>query len=187
MEVVQRCSLNILQIKISQPKETSPKFRYEKMTSFFAGSQPTVMDPMERMNVYIGNTNMGEGVFAKKDLFPFQLICYYSGLFISHEDAKTMFSNMSLNELKTNSRYLVNYNSTHLLDVPSGNLAQFRSSLGHKVNHSFRPNSRFVHARSPRFGNVTAIESLTFIKRGSEVLISYGYQNISNPFLDWYK
>merc|ERR1712168_557865 len=53
---------------------------------------------------------------------------------------------------------------------------KFRGTLGHKLNHNFKPNSRYTAVDSPRFGLIGAVEApFRDLKEGEELLTNYGY------------
>ena len=48
-------------------------YKFERATETFVTSQPTLMDPLDHRNVYIGRSrieNSGEGMFARRDILP---------------------------------------------------------------------------------------------------------------------
>ena len=60
-------------------------------------------------------------------------------------------------------------------------ITKYRATLGHKVNHSFvNVNARFQSVIHPRFGPIVAVISLKSIRKGEEILASYGYTTESN-------
>ena len=66
------------------------------------------------------------------------------------------------------------------------NLHQYRASLAHKVNHSFKKqNCIFNTAFNPRFGVVRGIEAARDIRRGEQIFVDYGYpiEDLNPP---WY-
>ena len=68
------------------------------------------------------------------------------------------------------SRFLVNVLKEHC------SLTKFRSTLGHKANHSFlKNNAIYVSVIHPRHGPIKAILSTKKIKKGHEILCSYDY------------
>ena len=72
------------------------------------------------------------------------------------------------------------------IPVPYWNISQFRQSLGHKLNHSFRyNNTMFGYAYHPRFGNIRAIVATTKIQKGKEILVNYGYE-LGSQVPTWY-
>ena len=76
-------------------------------------------------------------------------------------------------------RNLMSHQSSHfLINVlkEHWSLSKFRSTLGHKVNHSFRKaNAIFVSVIHPRHGPIKAILSIKRIKKGQEILCNYDY------------
>jgi len=68
--------------------------------------------------------------------------------------------------------------SAFLLNVLKNHwdISKFRSSLGHKINHSFKyPNTISISVIHPRYGPIKAFLSIKKIKKGEEILTSYGY------------
>ena len=65
-------------------------------------------------------------------------------------------------------------------------LYQYRQTLGHKLNHSFKYNNvKFGHAYHPRFGKCRAIIALKNIPRNQELLVDYGYEK-GSLVPEWY-
>ena len=66
------------------------------------------------------------------------------------------------------------------------NITNYRATLGHKANHTFTAkNSRFQSVIHPRFGPIVAVISLKKIKKGEEILVSYGY-SAESSVPSWY-
>ena len=71
---------------------------------------------------------------------------------------KTLFlqilywSNMTIDERENVHKNLLSFNKEYDLNVPPpmDNILIYRATLGHKSNHSFRPNTRFGFALNPR-------------------------------------
>ena len=83
---------------------------------------------------------------------------------------------------------LLSFNDTHTFNIPKyfWDIWNFRSTLGHKVNHSFKFfKSRFGYAFHPRFGNVRSIIAISNITKGEEILIDYEYVH-GKPVPKWY-
>jgi len=75
----------------------------------------------------------------------------------------------------------------HHLDCPESDVIKYRATLGHKVNHSFRPNADFCCAKHPRFGRIRCLQAVETIGKGQEILANYGY-NPDSPFTPgWFK
>ena len=52
---------------------TNTTYKFERATETFVTSQPTLMDPLDHRNVYIGRSGIedsGEGMFARRDILP---------------------------------------------------------------------------------------------------------------------
>ena len=80
--IAERCNDGIKEIKVSAPKSDSPIFEYRRTTRLDIGDQPTTMDPLEKMSVYIKESQWGDdGLFAKTDIEPNEIVAYYSGIF----------------------------------------------------------------------------------------------------------
>ena len=55
-------------------------------------------------------------------------------------------------------------------------IKNFRSTLGHKANHSFKKrNAIYISVIHPRYGPIKALVSNKKIKKGEEIFLSYGY------------
>ena len=87
-------------------------------------------------------------------------------------------------ELLFHSRYCATRNlmshqsSSFLLNVlkEHWSLSKFRSTLGHKANHSFiKANAIYVSVIHPRHGPIKAVLSIKRIKKGQEILCNYDY------------
>ena len=80
--IAERCNDGMKEIKISMPIYDAPTLKYRRTTRLDIGDQPTVMDPLEKRFIYINETERGDdGLFAKKDIGPDQVVAYYSGIF----------------------------------------------------------------------------------------------------------
>ena len=83
----------------------------------------------------------------------------------------------------------MSHRSSHiLLNVPKEywSLRNFRSTLGHKVNHSFtKSNVIFISVIHPRHGPIKAAVSTKKIHRGQEILYHYNY-DMDSYIPTWY-
>ena len=86
---------------------------------------------------------------------------------------------MLLNIRYSKGRNVFQHRSPELkMDVPMEywSIANYRATLGHKTNHSFlKSNGLFVSVIHPRHGPINAIVSTRKIRKGEEILCSYGY------------
>ena len=71
------------------------------------------------------------------------------------------------------------------------NISNYRATLGHKVNHSFtKNNAKFRSVNHPRHGPIVSVVSKRKIKKGEEILCSYGYDEdalVSSWYANVYK
>ena len=60
---------------------------------------------------------------------------------------------------------------------PYWNISNFRATLGHKVNHSFKfSKTAYWSAHHPRFGNIAYVYAIEDITKGEEIFANYGYK-----------
>ena len=53
---------------------------------------------------------------------------------------------------------------------------RYNATLGHKVNHSFEPNSEFIlFSAHPVLGTVMALAAMEDMIAGQELTVNYGY------------
>eukprot|EP00388_Colpodella_angusta_P047259 GDKK01072180.1.p1 GENE.GDKK01072180.1~~GDKK01072180.1.p1 ORF type:complete len:514 (+),score=102.40 GDKK01072180.1:2-1543(+) len=73
----------------------------------------------------------GDGLFAIRDMKKDDLICYYGGVFLTHDvvDNRDWEDNSNTHSL----------NKRWVLDVPTSIIKSWKITLGHKVNHAFLP------------------------------------------------
>ena len=75
-----------------------------------------------------------------------------------------------------------------LVDVPEEyrNVKEYRTTLGHKANHSFKNNAEFAFVDHPVLGGIACLVATTEIEAGQEVFAHYRYGNIKQVKLEWY-
>ena len=73
-----------------------PSYHYEVQTTTFATKYKLTMDPMERANMYVGNSKLvpeGErtdAIFAKVDIPAFTVVAFYAGtLVVDHNVSRS--------------------------------------------------------------------------------------------------
>lgn len=59
--------------------------------------------------------------------------------------------------------------------VGRSDVSIMRCTLGHKANHSDRPNAEFDWTEHPRFGSIRTIVTIRAIEAGEEITVDYGY------------
>merc|ERR1711981_940836 len=107
------------------------------------------MDPYERLNLYIGESNIegmrfADGIFAKRVIPHFRLVAIYAGNLLNQASYDALFSpnNVTDEEYENIQKNLISLNDDITIDIPPrySNILDYRSSLGHKVNHNFDEN-----------------------------------------------
>jgi hypothetical protein len=117
-------------------------FKYEDTTESIITSNPTLMDPLDRSNVYVGLSTVGpdsgEGLFARRDIMPGEVAVMYAGVKVYDEDAMFL-ANMSICEREDAHKNLLNFNDDYTLDVPPeySDIVSYRATLGHKVRVTY--------------------------------------------------
>lgn len=204
--IAYRCNRGLMELKFSRKhpllyrqnrelyKSQAPSYKYEAYDETFLTSQPTIMDPLDRANIYlaasqVGGVEAGDGLFAKRDLTMGSIIVLYAG-FMVKDSQKIYTKNMTLDERELRHKNLLTFNKSHDLDLPAphyDNIVNYRASLGHKVNHSFQPNSRFGYVKNPRFGETRCLAATKNIYKGQEILVNYSYSLTGAHIPRWYR
>ena len=179
----ERCNKGIKEIKVAKPKKGRTTFKYQRPTRLRIGDQPRVMDPYTKKTIYIGDGKKDDGVFAKRDIANGEIVMYYSGLFWneSHQALYTMdtYKNQTWGEYWDVFRNLMSFDGPLKIHIPEPywNISNFRATLGHKVNHSFRyMKTYYGKVFHPRFGEIRSVIAQADIKRGEEIFVNYGYR-----------
>ncbi len=97
---------------------------------------PTLMDPIDHRNVFVGESGLpgtGQGLFARRDIAPHELVVVYAGTLVLSTDDRA--ANMSVDEREVYYKNLMSYDDNYSLNVPPEmfNVADYRATLGHKV------------------------------------------------------
>lgn len=156
------------------------------------------MDPFERRAVYAAPSlipGANEGVFAKRDFLPGQLVSYFVGLLTI--EANFLFDNLTASEYDEARAYYFNLGSHSpnvwglskdiVLDIPVDlrTVEAFRTTLAHKTNHKFEGNTEFDVIFHPVYGPAACILAKLHIRRGEELYVSYNYRIAWAPA--WYQ
>ena len=125
-----------------------------------------------------GENSAGEGLFAKCKIAAGELVCYYNGVRVPH-------SKVDKRPWRLNDN-CISLDAECAIDVPSAfaSTRVYTATVGHKANHSFEPNAKYVEVFHPRFGHIKGIRALKPILARHEVLVHYGY---TNQMPKWYK
>ena len=151
-----------------------------------------------------------EGLFCRHDVTKETLLSFYHGLNVPYDCDYTqelyafdevkfylLLSRRTLNNtfkekkiLNNVYKIMIESNDTYYIDLPlevGRDTSLYRASLGHKVNHSFRPNCRYRRMQHPRWGEIVAIFSSRDIRAGEELLCNYGYEVDKYLVPAWYR
>ena len=80
--IAERCNNGIKEVQIAPTKQDAPVFKYQPPSSFRVCHGEKLMDPYERKTVYINDSAyVGDGVFAKRNISPGEIVAYYVGTF----------------------------------------------------------------------------------------------------------
>ena len=179
----ERCNKGIKEIRVTNTNEKEPSLKYSRPNRLRIGDQPRVMDPYTKRNFYIGKGKKDNGVFAKRDIQRGELVMYYSGLFwndsVQALYPKDRYHNQTWEEYWDVFRNLMSFDGPMKIHIPEPywDISNYRATLGHKVNHSFKyQKTAYGKAFHPRFGNIRSVYATADIKRGEEILINYGYR-----------
>ena len=181
--IAERCHNGLKEIQIRQPRSDVPIFKYSRPDRLRLGDQPKVMDPFTKKNIYIGDGTKDDGVFARRDIKKGELVMYYSGLLWNETEqalyTRNTYHNQTWEEWWDVMRNLMSFDGSVKIHIPEPywNISNFRSTLGHKVNHSFK-NAKTIYGNAfhPRFGNIRSIYAEKDITRGEEIFVNYGYR-----------
>ena len=196
-----RCEEGILTLEFSKSKHNRERLEYEESTATFITSNPKLMDPYERSSIYIKETTISgmrfsDGLFAKRVLPHFALVAVYAGTRLNKQEHDKIFSPKNITDemYEDMQKNLITLDDDITIDIPPkySNIVDYRSSLGHKVNHNFvdkEVNAEFGLMNHPRFGLVRCIRSTRAIGAGEEIFVNYGYgtdeKDEGHP--TWYK
>ena len=158
-------STQIMSPVFAQTLPHQPVMRYSKATSESIGQQPLVSDPYEDGTVRVRPSAVeggGDGLFAQKDLAKGAMVAFYNGVRLPYR--------VGVKEEWATSGYKIyinaDYESGERMDIPEEcqSLDHYCATLGHKLNHSFRPNCEEWFIDHPRFGrNIYSRHLLCFL------------------------
>ncbi len=124
----------------------------------------------------------GEGLFALRELPEGRVVSFYNGVRVRPGEAYS----------PDNLDYQIyvdwsNTDNSPFMDVPRActDVSRYCATLGHKANHSFRPNCCYVVVDHPRFGRIPALKTLQAVERDEELFAHYKYDMALAPV--WYQ
>lgn len=149
-------------------------YKHDPSSHDSISSDPLLPDHYEQARVTVKQSNIcgaGEGLFAKTDLNEDEIVSFYNGIRLGHEEVDGREWSLNGNT--------ISLNENCVLDVPSqwSTLNKYKASLGHKANHSFNPNCMYDLFCHPRFGEIKCIRTLRMIDHGEELTCCYDYNH----------
>ena len=110
--------------------------------------QPLLRDAYEQDRVYVEKSlieNAGEGLFAKVDLEEDEVVSFYNGVRLSHDEVDSRDWSANGNTLSLD--------EDTVIDVPAEYASTdiYCATLGHKANHSKDPNCKYDAYYHPRY------------------------------------
>ena len=124
--------------------------------------------------------NSGDGLFAKCDIEKGTIVAFYNGVRLPYRVGGPK------DEWET-SGYKIYINADYIsgerMDIPEEYIdsANYKATLGHKLNHSFRANCEEWFFFHPRFDLIPAHRAKRDIAKGEELFLDYGYDPYNCP------
>ena len=190
--VAEKCKNGIKQLKFAKPRKDAPTLKFQRPNFLRPGDQPNVSDPFERSVIYVAPSGISkDGIFARKQIRQGDLIAYYAGTIFNTNSQPIFFRNQTKAEKYAIHRNLIGLENELQINIPEPywNITSFRSTLGHKVNHSFiNIKAQFNWVSHPRFGHIRSVTATEDVYPGEEILIHYGYPiEAGRKVPKWYK
>ena len=198
--VAERCNNGVKELKFEHSAyEKGTIWEKEETNVTYIGKNRQVMDPYERKSVYVkesSNPSAKEGLFAKRKFVQGDIVSYYGGLKLFVKDKN--FDNMTSGEITEACACHLSlgiyapaswgFPRKLLLDVPEKyrSLVEYRTTLGHKANHSFKNNAEYTAVDHPVLGGIACLVATTEIDVDEEVFAHYRYGNIDRVPVQWY-
>ena len=147
---------------------------YDKSTRHCISKWPLICDAYEQERVYVKKCSINdkeEGLFAKKRLPANEVVSFYNGIRLTHTEVDER--DWMINQ------YTITVDEEVVLDVPFGytKVSQYCATLGHKANHSEKPNCEYVPYNHPRFGDIMSIKTLIVVQKDEELVCNYSYHH----------
>jgi len=140
---------------------------------------PLQREPFEQQQVEVCQSKMenaGEGVFALRSLPSGSLACFYHGIYIKVEEESP--SECPDYQIFTDWQRAPSSPSLDILPK-HWSIDNYRASLGHKVNHSFEANCRYIQFWHPVFAHTClAVVTMRNVLRGEELTTNYRQDHI---------
>jgi len=162
---------------------SGPTVAYSPPSHYSLGAPPTLKDPMESVTVEVKQSRIpgaASGLFLTRSVIKGEVVAFYSGFIIHCESSlrpldRRVFSDDARRE-RNMYKMALDLPST-CIDIPpdmGNNVSMYNATLGHKVNHSFEPNSEFIiFSAHPILGTVMAIAAMEDMLPGQELTANY--------------
>ena len=165
------------------PQEGEPLYEYDPSTEDSISSQPLLPDPYESERVRVGPSTVedgGEGLFARRKMVKGEVVAFYNGILVSHEEVDARDWALNANTISLDDDWVI--------DVPpdASNLESYRASLAHKANCQITQdlnNSKYDLFTHPRFGVIKCIRLVRDVEEGEEIFVDYDY---TTECPEWY-
>ena len=193
--VAERCNTGVKELKIEPAKYNNDVvWEKEETNAKYIGKNRKVMDPHERKSVFVKNSTNPtayEGLFARRNFSPGELVSYYGGQRLFKTDV--IFENMTKEERQEASAChlalglrVPGLPEDLLVDVSGEyrSVVEYRTTLGHKSNHSFNNNVEFWVVDHPVLGVIGCLVAQTEITAGEEIFAHYRYPEVNS--VSWY-
>ena len=165
------------------PQEGEPLYEYDPSTEDSISSHPLLSDPYESERVRVGPSTVedgGEGLFARRKMMKGEVVAFYNGILVSHEEVDAREWALNANTISLDDDWVI--------DVPpdASDLESYRASLGHKANCQITQdlnNSKYDLFTHPRFGVIKCIRLVRDVEEGEEIFVDYDY---TTECPEWY-
>jgi len=179
-----------------------PILTYSPPSHYSYGVHPLQRDPYETRTVEVKQSEepgAEDGLFTRRDVLSGEVLAFYSGLVIYCESSLRALDRRELSDEEEHVRNMYNIaldigeeDDNLCIDIPpemGNDVNRYNATLGHKVNHSFKPNSEFVlFTAHPVLGTIMALTALEDMPAMVEVSVNYGYNFTSEPDQpEWFK
>ena len=189
--VAEKCKNGIKQLKFAKPRKDAPTLKFQRPNFLRPGDQPNVADPFERTVIHVAKGIWKDGIFARKQIRQGDLIAYYAGTIFNANSQPIFFRNQTSAEKYAIHRNLIGLESELQINIPEPywNITSFRSTLGHKVNHSFTNiKAQFNWVSHPRFGHIRSVTATEDVYPGEEIFVHYHYPiEADSKVPKWYR
>lgn len=171
---------------IAIPTFTKPSgqvYEFEEPSRMRIAKNPTLPDPWEQSIAYVSPSLLpqgGDGLFARVFRPKGAVLSFYNGIRLNT-------SSLLLEQRFGHSDYRIRLHAEADLDIPKGfeDLNAYSTTLGHKANHSFSPNTEWIVVEHPRFGLIRGLRAIQDIAKDEEILVNYSMNLADSP--EWYR